>query len=55
MRRLLCGPPNWIVDRLSSEARRVIGFWTIILSIVALIPNFASETPVEIEAETEAE
>lgn len=67
MRRLLYGPPNWLVARFSSEDRRMFGFWTIIfaavgavffgrqvlyvtlLSIVALIPNFASETPVEEE------
>jgi hypothetical protein len=66
-RRLLYGPPNWLVDRFSSEDRRMFGFWTIVLaaagafffgrevlyvtvlSIVALIPNFASETPVEEE------
>jgi hypothetical protein len=67
IRRLLYGPPNWLVERFSSEDRRMFGFWTIllsivgsiffgravlyvtILSIVALIPNFASETPVEEE------
>jgi hypothetical protein len=67
MRTLLYGPPNWLVDRFSSEDRRMFGFWTIILSIigafffgravlyvtalsiVALIPNFAAETPVETE------
>ena len=69
MRRLFYGPPNWIVNKLDSEDRRMIGFWTIVLSIigaiffgrqvlyvtvlsiVALIPNFASETPVETEDE----
>ena len=67
MRRLFYGPPNWLVSKLSVEDRRMIGFWTIvfsiigaiffgrevlyvtILSIVALVPNFASETPVETE------
>jgi hypothetical protein len=67
IRRILYGPPNWLVDKFSSEDRRMFGFWTIIcsiigalfwgrqvlyvtaLSIVALIPNFASETPVEHE------
>ena len=67
VRRLLYGPPNWLVDKFSSEDRRMFGFWTIILavvgaiffgrqvlyvtilSIVALIPNFASETPVATE------
>ena len=67
MRRVLYGPPNWLVKKLSVEDRRMIGFWTIvlsivgaiffgravlyvtILSIVALVPNFASETPVETE------
>ena len=67
MRRFFYGPPNWLVTKLSAEDRRMVGFWTIvlsiigaiffgravlyvtILSIVALIPNFASETPVETE------
>jgi hypothetical protein len=67
MRRLFYGPPNWVVEKFSSEDRRMFGFWTIllsalgaiffgravlyvtILSIVALVPNFASETPVEEE------
>ena len=67
MRRVFYGPPNWLVDRFSTEDRRMFGFWTIVaatlgafffgrevlyvtaLSIVALIPNFASETPVESE------
>src|SRR5881628_1868880 len=65
LRRLLYGPPNWVVGKFSSEDRRMFGFWTIIiatigavffgravlyvttLSVLALIPNFASETPVE--------
>ena len=67
IRKVIYGPPNWLVDKLSAEDRRMFGFWTIvlaivgaffwgrevlfvsILSIVALIPNYASETPVEIE------
>ena len=67
MKVLLYGPPNWLVDKFSSEDRRMFGFWTIILSavgavfwgdkvlyvtilsIIALIPNYASETPVETE------
>jgi len=67
IRRILYGPPNWLVNKFESEDRRMFGFWTIvlaivgaiffgrqvlyvtILSIVALIPNFASETPVETE------
>ena len=67
MRRFFYGPPNYLVDKFSTEDRRMFGFWTIIgsiigaiffgrevlyvtiLSIVALIPNFASETPVETE------
>ncbi len=67
MRRILYGPPNWLVKKFSSEDRRMFGFWTIILSavgaiffgrevlyvtilsIVALIPNYASETPTETE------
>jgi hypothetical protein len=71
IRRAVYGPPNWLVDKFSSEDRRAFGFWTIvfsvvgaiffgrevlyvtILSIVALIPNFASETPVEVEETTE--
>ncbi len=67
IRRFFYGPPNWLVEKFSSEDRRMAGFWTIVLSvvgaiffgrqvlyvtvlsIVALIPNFASETPVETE------
>jgi len=67
IRRFFYGPPNWVVARLNSEDRRMVGFWTIIfaivgalffgrevlyvtiLSIIALVPNFASETPVETE------
>jgi hypothetical protein len=67
LRRLLYGPPNWLVTKFTAEDRRMFGFWTIILSIVgavfwrnevayvtllsivALIPNYASETPVETE------
>lgn len=67
IRRVYYGPPNWLVQRFSSEDRRAFGFWTIVvalitypifgravlyvsaLSIVALWPNFASETPVEEE------
>lgn len=68
MRRLLYGPPNWLVKKSSAEDRRMFGFWSFIfavigaiffgravlyvtiLSILALIPNFSSETPVEEEA-----
>ena len=67
MRRLVYGPPNWLVARFTSEDRRAFGFWTLvlaaigaiffgravlyvtILSIIALVPNFSSETPVEVE------
>ena len=67
MRRLVYGPPNWLVTKFTSEDRRAFGFWTLVLaalgalffgkqvlyvtllSIVALIPNFSSETPVEVE------
>ena len=69
MKRILYGPPNWLVEKFDTEDRRMFGFWTIIaaaigaiffgrqvlyvtiLSIVALIPNYASETPVETEDE----
>lgn len=69
IRRILYGPPNWLVQKFDTEDRRMFGFWTIIvaavgaiffgrqvlyvtiLSIVALIPNYASETPVETEDE----
>lgn len=34
MRTLFYGPPNWLVDRFSSEDRRMFGFWTIILSAI---------------------
>jgi len=67
IRRLIYGPPNYLVAKFSSEDRRAFGFWTLvfasvgavffgkqvlyvtILSIVALVPNFSSETPVEVE------
>jgi hypothetical protein len=67
MRRIIYGPPNWLVTKFDAEDRRAFGFWTIIfavigsfffgravlwvtvLSVLALIPNFASETPVETE------
>jgi hypothetical protein len=69
MKRILYGPPNWLVEKFDTEDRRMFGFWTIIaaaigaiffgrqvlyvtiLSIVALVPNYASETPVETEDE----
>lgn len=69
MKRVLYGPPNWLVTKFSAEDRRAFGFWTIILaivgavffgrsvlyvtvlSIVALIPNYSTETPVETEGE----
>lgn len=68
MKRLIYGPPNWLVVRFSAEDRRAFGFWTIVfaitgsffwgqqvlwvtvLSVLALIPNYASETPVETES-----
>jgi len=67
VRRVLYGPPNWLVSKFTSEDRRMFGFWTVVLaivgavfwgsevlyvtvlSVVALIPNFSSETPVEEE------
>lgn len=67
LRRLLYGPPNYLVAKFDAEDRRMFGFWTIILaatgavffgskvlyvtilSVIALIPNFASETPAEPE------
>jgi len=70
MRRILYGPPNWLVTKFSAEDRRMFGFWVIvfaaigafffgsqvlyvtILSVVALIPNFSTETPVEPEDES---
>ena len=65
IRRVLYGPPNWLVTKFSAEDRRMFGFWVIvlaaagsipfgnrvwyvtILSVVALIPNYTTETPVE--------
>jgi hypothetical protein len=65
MRRVLYGPPNYLVDKFTAEDRRMFGFWVIIfaiigsiffgsrvlwvtvLSVIALVPNFTSETPVE--------
>lgn len=69
--RVVYGPPDWIVAKMSSRDRRAFGFWTFVascvgalffgrvvlyvtvLSIVALIPNFSAETPVEIETPPE--
>jgi hypothetical protein len=68
VRRILYGPPNYLVDKFTAEDRRVFGFWVIIfaiigsiffgskvlwvtvLSVIALVPNFTSETPVEKES-----
>jgi hypothetical protein len=65
VRRILYGPPNYLVDKFTAEDRRMFGFWVIIfaiigsiffgsrvlwvtvLSVIALVPNFTSETPVE--------
>ena len=67
LRRLLYGPPNWLITKFSAEDRRMFGFWVLVVSailaipfgrsvlyvawvsVVALIPNFTSETPVEHE------
>ena len=67
IKRVIFGPPDWLVDRFDSRDRRAFGFWTIVfsiigafiwghevlyvtvLSILALVPNFAAETPVETE------
>lgn len=67
IRRVVYGPPNWLVDKFSVEDRRAFGFWTLVfaivgtpflgayvmwvavLSVIALVPNFSSETPVEVE------
>lgn len=67
MKRVLYGPPDWLVTKFKAEDRRMFGFWTVILaavgavffgravlyvtllSVVALIPNFTSETPTEDE------
>jgi hypothetical protein len=67
IKKLIYGPPDWLVERFSSRARRAFGFWTVIfaaigaliwgrtvlyvtlLSVIALIPNFTSETPTEEE------
>lgn len=69
IKRILFGPPDWLVNKFDSRTRRAFGFWTLILaafgalfwgrevlyvtilSVIALIPNFTSETPVENEEE----
>lgn len=66
---ILSTPPKWIVDKFDQEVRMTFGFWTLvislialpffgryvmfvsILSILALVPNFTSETPVKVEDE----
>lgn len=70
IRKILYGPPNWLVKKFDAEDRRMFGFWVIvfaaigaiffgrmvmyvtILSVVALIPNYTTETPVESEEST---
>ena len=67
IKRVIYGPPDWLVTKFSSRDRRAFGFWTLImsavgavffgrqvlyvsiLSVLALVPNFSSETPVETE------
>ena len=67
IRRVLYGPPDWLVQRFSSRDRRAFGFWSLllaavfaipfgravlyvtVLSVLALVPNFSSETPTETE------
>ena len=69
LKKILYGPPNWLVKKFSAEDRRMFGFWIIILaalgavffgsqvlyvtilSVIALIPNYTTETPVEKEGE----
>ena len=71
IRKILYGPPNWLVTKFSAEDRRMFGFWVVvfaiigsiffgtqilwvtILSVVALIPNYTTETPVEEESNGE--
>lgn len=65
IRRIVYGPPNYIVSRFDAEDRRAFGFWVIVgavigsfffghnvlwvtvLSVVALVPNYTTETPKE--------
>lgn len=67
IRRIIYGPPDWLVDKFDSHSRRAFGFWTFvcaaigsifwgrevlyvsIISVLALVPNFSSETPKEEE------
>jgi hypothetical protein len=67
IRRFFYGPPAWIVRHTNAEDRRMVGFWTFVISVslapmlgdvlyyltgislIALIPNFTAETPVENE------
>jgi len=67
LKRIIYGPPDYLVKRFTSRDRRAFGFWTLllaaigavffgsevlyvtILSVLALVPNFSSETPVEEE------
>jgi hypothetical protein len=73
VRRLLYGPPNWLVNKFSSEDRRAFGFWSVVfaiagtpflgsqvlwvslLSVIARVPHFTSETPVEVEEKDKRE
>lgn len=67
IKKIIFGPPDWVVEKFDSRIRRAFGFWVIVfavigaffwgkevlyvtvLSVLALVPNFTSETPVEEE------
>jgi hypothetical protein len=67
IKKLIFGPPDYLVHKFDSRTRRAFGFWTLVLSaggaifwgrtvlyvsvvsVLALVPNFSSETPVEKE------
>jgi hypothetical protein len=67
IKRIIYGPPDWLVQKFDSRDRRAFGFWILlfsaigavfwgwevlyvsVISVLALIPNFTSETPVEKE------
>lgn len=37
IKRIIFGPPDWLVDKFDSHHRRVFGFWTFIFAAIGAI------------------
>lgn len=37
IRRIVFGPPDWLVDKFDSHTRRAFGFWTFIFAVIGAI------------------